>query len=221
MTDEETPRADPRAGLRKLSGVQELRALAHPLRIALLELLGLEGAFTATEASKVIGGTPANAAYHLRTLAKHGYVVEAEGGVGRERPWRIAGVGMSFSDDDSDPAVTSAAGALEAVLAERWFSRAKFYRDHRASYPAEVRQVSGTSQFVMYGTTAEIEEAQNTLLAALTRFQDRITDPSLRPEGAVAYEFIVSTHPIDLASFAPAGEDEEDDADTEPENLSE
>lgn len=54
--DDERSREDFRTGLRQLSEVRELRALAHPLRMALLELLALEGALTATEASKVIGG---------------------------------------------------------------------------------------------------------------------------------------------------------------------
>jgi DNA-binding transcriptional ArsR family regulator len=201
-----------------LSEVQELRALAHPLRIALLELLALKGALTATEASKVIGGTPANSAYHLRTLAKHGYVVEAEGGVGRERPWRLGTLGMSFSDDDSDPAVSNAARALAGVLSERWISRAKYFRAHRDSYPAEVRRVSGESQFVVYATEAEIDAAQEEVMATLIRYQDRISDPAKRPEGARAYELIVSTHPFDLALFAGADGCDENDGENDNEN---
>ena len=212
-TDDTTPgeptAGDPTTGMRRLSGAQELRALAHPVRIALLEILGLEGSLTATEAAKIIGGTPANAAYHLRTLAKHGYVEEAEGGVGRERPWRINSIGMSFSDEDPDPAVSTAAVVLGELLVERWISRAKYYMDHRHEYPAEIREVSGNSQYVMYATTAEAEEVQKDLLRLFGRFQERLTDPATRPEGSVPFEFIVSTHPIDRAALAvqtgPAG----------------
>ncbi|ONI91704.1 hypothetical protein ALI22I_07475 [Saccharothrix sp. ALI-22-I] len=33
--------------------------------------------------------TPANCSFHLRLLARHGFVEEAEGGVGRQRLWRL------------------------------------------------------------------------------------------------------------------------------------
>ena len=76
----ESPRAltDPRA----------IRALAHPVRIALLEALAREGPLTATEAAELLTDSPGNMSWHLQTLAKYGYVEEADGGVGRRRPWR-------------------------------------------------------------------------------------------------------------------------------------
>src|SRR5262245_58937004 len=77
QADEELNLTDPKA----------MRALAHPVRMALLELLGVAGTITATQASEVLGESPANCAFHLRTLAKYGFVKEAGGGRGRERPW--------------------------------------------------------------------------------------------------------------------------------------
>ena len=56
-----------------------MRALAHPVRLALLEVLADEGRLTATEAGERIGESPANASFHLRQLAKYGFVEEAEG----------------------------------------------------------------------------------------------------------------------------------------------
>jgi DNA-binding transcriptional ArsR family regulator len=215
MSTEDTAQDDPRAGLRKISGVPELRALAHPVRIALLELIGIEGPLTATEAARIIGGTPANAAYHLRTLAKHGYVEAAEGGVGRERPWKLSSVGMSFDGEDSDPAVSSAIDVLGEVFIERWIHRVRYFREHRQEYPVEVRELCGSSEFVLYGTQAEMQETQNDLMRLLGRFKDRMTDPASRPEGAHAYEFIVSTHPFDVgaitAEINPLGEPAESD----------
>jgi DNA-binding transcriptional ArsR family regulator len=197
MDTDDTAAEDPRDGMRKLTDARDLRALAHPLRIALLELVGLNGPITATEAARVIGGTPANAAYHLRTLAKHGYIEEAEGGAGRERPWKIGSVGLSFDDNDSDPTVAHAAAALLDVFTERWFSRVRYYRDHHSEYPDEVRKVSGNSQFVLHGTEAEIEEAMDEIMRIALRFQERLTNPASRPEGSRAYEVIIATHPFD------------------------
>ena len=57
-----------------LTDPKAMRALAHPLRWALLEALGHAGTLTATQASEMLGESPANCAFHLRTLAKYGFV---------------------------------------------------------------------------------------------------------------------------------------------------
>jgi hypothetical protein len=79
VTDEErTP--DPKA----------LRALAHPARWQLVDLLGSEGTATATRCAEVLGESVASCSYHLRMLAKYGYIEEAPGRAGKEKPWRLA-----------------------------------------------------------------------------------------------------------------------------------
>src|SRR4030088_3589210 len=85
------PRNRRRSGDRRSNTTdpRALRALAHPLRLRLLELLVLRGPMTATEAADLLGESPANCSFHLRTLAKYGYVEEAGGGRGRQRPWRL------------------------------------------------------------------------------------------------------------------------------------
>ena len=52
-----------------LTDPKAMRALAHPLRWALLEALAHAGTLTATQASEMLGESPANGAFHLRTLA--------------------------------------------------------------------------------------------------------------------------------------------------------
>jgi hypothetical protein len=44
------------------------------------ELLSVTGTITATQASEALGESPANCAFHLRTLGKYGFVREAGGG---------------------------------------------------------------------------------------------------------------------------------------------
>ncbi len=78
--------ADSRPGdLRQVSDARTMRALAHPVRIALLEMLSLEGAMTATEIGERISESPTTCSFHLRQLAKYGFVEEAGGGKGRAR----------------------------------------------------------------------------------------------------------------------------------------
>lgn len=71
---------------------QTLRALAHPLRLDLLELLAAIGPATAAQCGRRLGVPQANCSFHLRQLAKYGLVEQAEGGEDRrERRWRTAG----------------------------------------------------------------------------------------------------------------------------------
>ncbi|WP_327656397.1 ArsR/SmtB family transcription factor [Streptomyces sp. NBC_00483] len=65
-----------------------LKALTHPLRIQLLGLLRQDGPATATELAVKAGESSASTSYHLRVLAKYGFVAEAEHRDGRERRWR-------------------------------------------------------------------------------------------------------------------------------------
>src|SRR5271170_3028317 len=79
-----------------LTDAKTMRALAHPVRMALLDILALR-TLTATQASELLGESPANCAFHLRTLAKYGFVEEAGGGRGRERPWKTLHKGISIN----------------------------------------------------------------------------------------------------------------------------
>src|ERR1700735_1064515 len=90
--------------VQKLTDPRAIRALAHPVRMALLELLAHTGTLTATQASDALGESPANCAFHLRTLAKYGFVREAGGGRGRERPWALASRNMTLVTNQPDPA---------------------------------------------------------------------------------------------------------------------
>jgi DNA-binding transcriptional ArsR family regulator len=72
-----------------LSDPKAMRALAHPARLMILNRLGEEGSATATEVAEIAGITPSAASYHLRMLAKYGFVEDAPPrGDGRERLWK-------------------------------------------------------------------------------------------------------------------------------------
>jgi DNA-binding transcriptional ArsR family regulator len=96
---------------RRLTDAQTLRALAHPVRIALYEELAYGGAMTATELGERIGETPTTCSFHLRQLAKYGFVEEAGGGKGRARPWRLTSFGWNIPSAAHDPE-TQIAGDL-------------------------------------------------------------------------------------------------------------
>lgn len=102
----------------KLRDPRAMRALAHPLRLTLLDLITREGQLTSTRASQLTGESTANCSFHLRQLAKYGFVEETEGGDRRERPWRLAPVEASWSGDHPDLEAAVAVDALTADVIE-------------------------------------------------------------------------------------------------------
>ncbi|MET9774600.1 helix-turn-helix domain-containing protein [Streptomyces sp. NPDC006367] len=75
-----------------------LKALTHPLRIRLLGMLRQDGPATASELAVRTGESSASTSYHLRVLAKHAFVAEAEHRDGRERRWKAVHAVTSWSN---------------------------------------------------------------------------------------------------------------------------
>lgn len=68
--------------------VRAIRALSHPLRVRLLDLLRFDGPSTATLLARRVGESSGATSYHLRQLARHGFIEEDERDGRRERWWR-------------------------------------------------------------------------------------------------------------------------------------
>jgi predicted ArsR family transcriptional regulator len=185
--------------LRQITDVHVLRALTHPVRIALIEILSVEGPMTATQAGERIGESPTTCSFHLRQLAKYDFVEEAGGGKGRARPWRMTTIGMSFSIDYDDPAAAVASSALSRMVRERQLARYQRWRDTRSSFPAEWRDAAGDMEFVSHLTAAELKDLNEDLMNLVrSRFGERLTDPAARPEGSTPVELLVFSYPMDL-----------------------
>ena len=215
--------ADVSAGQLELTDPAVMRALAHPLRWAILEALMHAGTLTATQAGEMLGETPANCAFHLRTLARYGLVEEAGGGKGRERPWRRVHRGLSLSMAQDDPQASAAADVLDEFWTSRTLDRAHRALHRKRSWPAEWLAKLGESQIITYLTPDEAEELHEQFLALLQRFRARADDPSARPAGSLPIEYLILSYPmLDLASLpvppepasepAPAGDDGRTDA---------
>jgi predicted transcriptional regulator len=196
-----------------LTDPKAIRALAHPVRWALLEALGQAGTLTATQASEMLGESPANCAFHLRTLAKYGFVEEAGGGKGRERPWRRTYNQMSWRARVDDPQASQAAEALDQVWMERSLSRARHSLTSTIRWPEGLEDSLGASTTRLYVTAqeadqlyTEIQDAFQRLLGPQNRFRDR-RDPKLRPAGAIPVEFVLMGYPVLDLPPLPAAEE--------------
>ena len=65
-----------------------LKALVHPLRVAILGLLRTDGPATASELARRLETSSGATSYHLRQLERHGFVSDARDlGTGRQRYW--------------------------------------------------------------------------------------------------------------------------------------
>jgi predicted transcriptional regulator len=182
-------------GTRELTDPRELRAMTHPVRLALLEVLNLHQALTATEAGELIGESPTTCSFHLRQLAKYGFVEEAGDAPGRRRPWRLATRGVRFSAASGDPEMGAASTALEGLLVQRWIERFTQWQRVRSHYPVEWQEAASAGEFLLHLTSAELLEIQKEVLVILERYHDRNADASLRPEASRPVEIVTFGYP--------------------------
>jgi DNA-binding transcriptional ArsR family regulator len=192
--------------MRDVSDAKTLRALTHPVRIALLEALSMGGSMTATQLGEQIGESPTTCSFHLRQLAKYGFVEEAGGGKGRARPWKMTSIGMHIRGI-GDPETEIAAAALGRLVTDRQIARQQAWERSRASYPREWRKAAGNSEWVLYLTPDELEQLNDELAEVIIpRFRERLTDPSQRPPGALPVEYLLFSYPIAVPGTDAGGD---------------
>jgi predicted ArsR family transcriptional regulator len=164
-----------------------------------MEALSIGGAMTATEVGEQIGESPTTCSFHLRQLAKYGFVEEAGGGKGRARPWRMTSQGMEITNTHDDPETEIAINALVSLIRERQLDRYRTWRETRATYPRRWRDAAEEAELLFHLTAEELKQLSEDLLALLqSRFRERNTDPSLRPPGSVPVEMLVLAYPLSL-----------------------
>jgi predicted ArsR family transcriptional regulator len=180
----------------KLTDPRMMRALAHPARIAIWSHIGLRGPATATECAEVAGLSPSACSYHLRTLAKYGFIEEdrASAANGRERPWRVRLLAFSMEDRPETSAAARMASRLlvENLRASAEETRAR-YLDRQSEYPAEWQAAPGETFSVAHVTPDELNELRAKLLEVMNTYVR--LDPAERSPGALPVEIMLDTFP--------------------------
>lgn len=169
---------------RDIRDPRTLRAMAHPVRLQILEELVAGGPATATELAERVGESPANCSWHLRQLARYGYVTEAGGGSGRQRPWKVVLQSNRWDAGGDDRELAAAGEATAEVLFAREFDLMRRWFATRREEPEEWRDAAFADGSLMWLTAAELASVQEEVFAAVTRFAERIEDPARRPPGA-------------------------------------
>lgn len=177
----------PAEGLRERSRPltqDELKALAHPLRFRLLELLR-DAPATASALGRAVGESSGTTSYHLRKLAAAGLIEDApDVGDGRDRWWRARPVGWSLDRElTDDPRTAARAGVVldEALTAQ--FERLRQWRDTNDRWPAAWRDATVLSTNRLALNAEEMAELGEALLAVVERFRDR--DPAVEGRARV------------------------------------
>ncbi|MEU8229981.1 helix-turn-helix domain-containing protein [Actinoplanes sp. NPDC048967] len=141
---------------------QTMRALAHPVRLAILSYLQRNGPATATALSPHVGATPSVTSWHLRHLAGFGLVTDADPeevpGDRRQRWWKAKSRGFSVTMGD-DPESRLAARALGEQLAMAAQHQVNAWlADVGPTLPARWQQVAGISNTSVPLTPDELAE---------------------------------------------------------------
>lgn len=185
---------------RRVSDPRELRALAHPRRVELLELLAAQGPLTASQCAEHVADSAASCSYHLRQLARYGHVEEAPGGRGRERPWRIRRHAITFGGAGGGVAEQAAAQALAAVVDSTRFAAAAAYRSRHVDEPAPWLEAALSTDAVSWMTAEELAEIGERIVAMWAPYAERWLlrgerPPGSRPVQLFAYGFPVGPEP--------------------------
>ena len=144
----------------RITDPRALRALAHPLRLALLDRLMYFGEQTAAQAAEAVGSTASNCSYHLRILARVGLVEPGASPDGRERPWRATATGLEFgpSDPAQSPSAAAAARALDelSLVREEELTREALAEHDRV--PAAWQAAEARSSYGLRITAGELAQ---------------------------------------------------------------
>jgi DNA-binding transcriptional ArsR family regulator len=150
-----------------LDDPRAMRALAHPTRLALLDHLHAVDHATATECAAVVGDSPSSCSYHLRALARWRFVEEAEGGAGRERPWRATASRIEFDSDGVEAVVLRD----EILARQQQRVRDALRREHEV--PPRWRRATQTSSATLELTPTELETLGERFEQLLDEFRGR------------------------------------------------
>lgn len=185
----------------RITEPKRIRALAHPLRLELLDYLDNVGEATATQCAQHTGETVANCSFHLRSLARAEFIEPAPRR-GREKPWRPTTRGRRFDADPADPGSMPAIKELIGLTLLREAERVRDFLARQTVQPEEWRDTVTVTTSSFYATADELRELVQAVNALTDRFDGR-RDPGRRPPGAVPARLLAAVNP---ESFGPPPE---------------
>jgi DNA-binding transcriptional ArsR family regulator len=165
---------------RNVPDVETLRAVAHPIRSRLLGVLRYEGPATASQLGRRLDESSGSTSYHLRQLARYGFVEEdPEQPNRRDKRWRATHAMTSWSRAELSASpegreVSDAFERRQILVAldrfQRWFA-GRDGRDPRWD------EAGGAYDDILRLTPAQLESLKDELDAVFDRYRTRPEPP--------------------------------------------
>ncbi|MFU8841746.1 MAG: ArsR/SmtB family transcription factor [Nitriliruptoraceae bacterium] len=175
-----------------------LKALTHPLRVRMYDLLADDGPATASQLATALGESSGTTSYHLRVLARHGLIEEdADRGDRRDRWWRVRRGGYKVDarrfrhDPVAEPVLDAVAGQLWRQVArhlETWYRTAPRWDDAWVA-------ASASTTLRLQATPEELAALRDEVVDVLARHRDRLQDREPPPD---ATRVMVQVHAFPL-----------------------
>lgn len=160
----------------RVTDVELMTALAHPLRGELLRHLLAHGPHTASECADAVGSTASNCSWHLRQLAKFGLVEPVDGADGRQRPWRATIVGLELGELAEDDTMRTAQLAVLGSALRQDQQLTQRFLDHNDEIPPEWREAGALDSYALKVTPDELTELAAKVDALLRPYVTTIRD---------------------------------------------
>ena len=168
---------DPR--VKQVTDLAGLRALGHPIRLRLLSLLRLQGPATATALGQTVGAAPNAVSYHLRQLAKAGFIEPAGVTTGdrREHAWQASHDVTSWEGTDFGDSAAShdALDALRRRVFAAYDEAIARYLQSEAALPEPWRKAAGFGDLAFRATPADLRAVRDEVEAVVERYRRRAT----------------------------------------------
>lgn len=159
MADDDTRPGSPD----RITDLAALKVFTHPLRLELWRALNAARTATASQLADQVDEAVSLVSYHLRKMAEHGFIEEAEGRRrdGRERWWKPStehGFEFRSSDFDDHPEGAAVVSQVTRRLVETRSERYTAYLDQQHAWPREWTNAAFTSEYQARLTAAELRE---------------------------------------------------------------
>lgn len=132
----------------------------------------MQGASTATECAEEVGESASSCSYHLRALAKYGFVEEVPTDDGRERRWHARVASLDFdAGAEADEEFQAASALARAALLEVSDEAVADYLTHERSLSSAWREAAAFLQTTIVATPSELEEIARRIQEVLAPYQ--------------------------------------------------
>jgi DNA-binding transcriptional ArsR family regulator len=162
---------------------RSLLALAHPLRIRMLNRLMRGEPATASQLAGELKESSGSTSYHLRMLERHGFVIEEAGlGSRRERFWRAVPGGIHLRGYEllGDEATRAATRLLVDEVHRQAAEHLEHWLSTTQAWSTAWRDASTDAVYALHLDPAETADLKSEIEGVLNRRRGRRPGPTTR-----------------------------------------